>query len=72
MDSAGKHTLFFRGNLQNDDYVPDTSTAAAQFPGQASASRHLENSKGLAAGYTWLASPNLVSNLRYGLTRQGL
>ena len=67
IDSAGKHVVFWRGNLQNDDYVG----SAPQFPGQASASRHLENSKGFGAGYTWLATPSLVSNLRYGFTRQG-
>jgi len=71
IDPAGKHMLFWRGNLQNDDFVPATSTAASELPGQPSASRHLENSKGFAVGYTWLATSNMVSSLRYGFTRQG-
>ncbi len=71
IDSAGKHVIFWRGNLQNDDFIPADASSVPQFPGQAAASRHLENSKGFGVGYTWLASPTLVSNLRYGFTRQG-
>jgi len=66
IDSAGKHTLFWRGNLQNDHYV----SGLPEFPGQQPSSIHLENSKGIAVGYTWIVSPTLVSTLRYGLTRQ--
>ena len=66
LDSAGKHHLFFRGNLQNDNFV----SGVPQFPGQPNSSSHLENAKGIAVGYTWGISPNLVNNLRYGLTRQ--
>ena len=68
IDSAGKHTLFARGNLQNDHSVP--STGLPQFPGQSDASVTLENDKGVAIGYTWLISPNKVSTFRYGFTRQ--
>ncbi len=66
------HTLFFRGNLQNDDYVPssDSSSGLPQFPGQADAIKHLENSKGLAFGHVWIVTPSLVNTLRYGFTRQ--
>lgn len=77
LDSAGKHQLFWRGNLQNDHLTPSdcgSSTAncgVPQFPGQADSQLRLENSKGLAAGYTWVASPALVGNFRYGFTRQG-
>ena len=70
-DAAGKHTLFIRGNLQNDDFVPSDGSGAPQFPGQANAVRHLENSKGLAVGHNWVISPALVNSLRYGYTRQG-
>ncbi len=66
LDSAGKHQLFWRGNLQNDH-----SSGIPQFPGQPPNSVGLDNSKGLAAGYTWIAKSNLVSTTRYGFTRQG-
>jgi Carboxypeptidase regulatory-like domain len=67
LDSAGKHHLFLRGNLQNDNFV----SGIPQFPGQPNSSSHLENAKGIAIGYTWGISSTLVNNLRYGLTRQG-
>ncbi|MEW5980476.1 MAG: carboxypeptidase-like regulatory domain-containing protein [Acidobacteriota bacterium] len=65
-DGAGKHTLFLRGNLQNDK-VSD----APQFPGQQPNQVSLDNSKGLAVGYNALFGGNLVSTLRYGYTRLG-
>lgn len=61
-----KNQLFVRGNLQNDH----ATTAIPQFPGQADASARLENAKGIAVGDTWVITTNLVSNMRYGLTRQ--
>lgn len=61
-----KNTAFVRGNLQNDH----STTGLPQFPGQASSSLLLQNAKGIAAGDTWVISSNLVSNMRYGLTRQ--
>jgi hypothetical protein len=64
--SNGKHTLFWRGNLQND-----REPTAPAFPGQPPQSTALTNSKGFAAGYTFLITNNLVNDLRYGLTRQG-
>ncbi len=33
VDPAGKHQVFIRGNLQNDNFVPKLSTAIPQFPG---------------------------------------
>ncbi len=66
LDSSGKHQLFWRGNLDNDHFA----NGATQFPGQPG-SLVLDNSKGYAVGYTWLVSPNIVSNFRYGYTRQG-
>ncbi len=65
-NASKNHTLFWRGNL-----VGDTSPGASEFPGQPSASRTLDNSRGFAAGYTWVLSPNLVNNFRWGFTRQG-
>jgi hypothetical protein len=74
IDSAGKHQIFWRGNLQNDKFT-NTSTSSTnpglqQFPGQAG-SQILDNSKGQAVGYSWIIHPSLVNNLRYGYTRQG-
>jgi hypothetical protein len=68
IDGAGKHQIFFRGNLQNDHETP--SGGIPQFPGQQDSQLRVENSKGLAAGYTWVVSPRLVSTWHYGLTRQ--
>ncbi len=66
VDNAGKHTVFFRGQLQN--YWNNNSP---EFPGQDPASVGLDNSKGIAIGYTAMVKPNLVSTFRYGLTRYG-
>ena len=66
LDPAGKHNLFVRGNLQNDHYV----SALPEFPGDADNTLHVENSKGVAIGYTWIATPEVVNTLRYGFTRQ--
>ena len=70
LDSAGKQTLFFRAQLQNDHYVPSTSTTNGlpQFPGQADSTITLQNAKGVAVGYTWVVTPALVNSLRYGFT----
>ena len=62
----GKHTIFWRGNLQND-----REPGGPKFPGQPGSNTLLTNSKGFAAGYTELLSTNLVNNLAFGLTRQG-
>jgi hypothetical protein len=61
-----KNSLFIRGNLQND-----SASGTPEFPGQQSASESLANSKGLAAGWTDVLSPNLVNTLHYGFTRAG-
>lgn len=63
----GKHTLFWHGDLQND-----TEPNPPAFPGQPPSMTTLTNSMGFAADYTWLISSNLVNNLHYGLTRQGV
>ena len=72
LDSNGKHTIFWRGNLQNDHYVPSTlsSSGVPQFPGQADSTITLQNAKGSALGYTWIITPTLVNSLRWGFTRQ--
>jgi hypothetical protein len=70
LDSAGKHTLFVRGNLQNDSST-NLAANAPEFPGQQPASVTLANSKGIAAGWTGVFTPTLVSTFRYGFTRAG-
>jgi len=64
---TGKQSIFWRGNLQNDD---EPTTPA--FPGLPPSTRVLTNNKGFAAGYTAVVTPNLVNALRYGFTRQGV
>jgi hypothetical protein len=66
LDSNGNHQVFVRGNLQND-----SANDVQEFPGQPPLRVNLNNSKGLAAGYTALLRSNLVSTFRYGFTRQG-
>jgi len=68
IDSAGKHTIFWRGSMQ-DDHLYD---GAPQFPGDPPSSAYLDHSKGIAIGYTALLRPDLVSTFHYGLTREGL
>ncbi len=70
IDNGGKHSVFWRGNLQND-WADNGSSNAPQFPGLPPNSVSLANSKGFAAGYTAIVKPNMVSNLHYGLTRAG-
>ena len=62
-----KHTLFWRGNLQNDN-----EPTPPAFPGQPPQTTVLTNNKGFAAGDTYLISANMVNDLRFGLTRQGV
>jgi hypothetical protein len=69
-DAAGKQSLYIRGNLQND-WANNGTSNLPEFPGQPGNTVSIANSKGLAAGWTDVISPNLVSTLRYGLTRAG-
>ncbi|HEX4311177.1 MAG TPA: carboxypeptidase-like regulatory domain-containing protein [Acidobacteriaceae bacterium] len=64
---SGTHTLFWRGNLQND-----SEPTAPAFPGQAPQTTVLTNNKGFAAGYTWVINRSVVNDVRYGFTRQGV
>jgi hypothetical protein len=62
----GNHSLFLRGNLQND-----SEALPPQFPGQPAFSYNTTNSKAIAAGYTALLRPTLINNFRWSLIRQG-
>ena len=66
LDDAGKHSLFWRGTLQNDH-----AAGTPQFPDLPPNSTTLANNKGMAAGLTSVLTPTLVSTFRYGFTRQG-
>jgi hypothetical protein len=66
LDSNGKESLFWRGNLQNDH-----AAGTPQFLGQAPNTTDLSNNKGMATGLTSVLRSNLVSTFRYGFTRQG-
>jgi hypothetical protein len=61
-----RHSFFIRGNLQKD-----ISDSPEQFPGLPPNSVLIDNSKGLAGGWTWVITPSLVNDLRYGYVRQG-
>ncbi|WP_233581082.1 TonB-dependent receptor [Acidipila sp. EB88] len=58
--------FFVRGNLQKD-----LTAGAEQFPGQPASYNIDDNTKGIAAGYSWTPTANVVNDLRYGYVRQG-
>ncbi len=64
---AAAHHVFVRGNLQKD-----VISSAQQFPGLPPSTSTVDNTKGIAAGDTWVINSNLVNDIRYGYTRQGL
>lgn len=63
----GKHTLFWRGNLQNDK-----DNSVQQFPGQTPLFTNLTTNKGFATGYSASLTQNLVNVFHVGYTRLGL
>jgi Carboxypeptidase regulatory-like domain/TonB dependent receptor len=58
--------VFVRGNLQKD-----TTGGTENLPGQPPQSFYDDNTKGIAAGYTWTPTPNIVNDVRYAYIRQG-
>ncbi len=62
----GNHTLFLRGNLQNDH-----EKTPPEFNKQSPNDFVTDNSKGIALGYTALLSNTLINNFRYSFVRQG-
>ena len=66
---TSKQTFYIRGNLQNDRFVPPDATSAPQFPGEQANVTDKNNAKGLAVGYVWTITNNVVNNLRYGYIR---
>ncbi len=67
LTANGNHSLFVRGNLQNDH-----EATPPQYPGLPSNDFLTNNSKGLAVGYTALLRNNLINNFRYAFIRQGV
>ncbi|HXZ42513.1 MAG TPA: carboxypeptidase-like regulatory domain-containing protein [Terriglobales bacterium] len=76
----GKHRLFVRGILNNDNQADRTSSSGyaitgnggEQFPGQPQQTVLRDNNKGLSAGYTATLSNTLINNFHFGFVRQGL
>jgi hypothetical protein len=64
LDSTGKHTLFWRGNLQN---IHDLSEPF--LPGSPPESVIDDHSKGFGVGYTSVFSTSIVNSFHYGFTR---
>jgi hypothetical protein len=69
IDSASKHTVSVRGTLVGDSSVP--GGGLAPFPGQGPKQQTLDNSRGIAARYTYVVTPTLVNVFNYGYTRLG-
>ncbi len=67
ISASGSHSLFVRGNLQNDH-----ESQPPEFPGQPAFDFLTNNSKGIAAGYTALIRNNLINNFRYAFIREGI
>ncbi len=63
----GNHSLFLRGNLQNDH-----ESLPPQFPGLSANDFLTNNSKGIAVGYTALLTNTFINNFRYAFIRQGV
>jgi len=61
----GKHTLFWRGSLQNL-----FSPQAPFLPGSAPEETIADHSKGFVVGYTTLLTSSIVNSFHYGFTRQ--
>jgi len=65
LDGAGKHTLFWRGALQNIN-----NPQAPFLPGTPPEQTLADHSKGFALGYTAVLTPSTVNSFRWGFTRQ--
>ena len=61
-----KNRFFVRGNLQKD-----TTAGDENLPGQGAATFYDDNTKGLAAGHTWIPTTHIVNDARYAYVRQG-
>ena len=64
IDAGAKHTLFWRGTLQDD-----VQGSAPNFPGDSPFTSVLVANKGFSLGYTAVLSATKVNNFRWGITR---
>jgi len=67
LDSAGNHSLFWRGTLQQD-----TIGSEPQFPGRPANNTFRFWPKGFSAGYNAVLGPHVVNTFRWGWTRFSL
>src|SRR5260370_833010 len=65
LTSDGKHTLFWRGAVQNK-----RNPGVPFLPGDAPEQTIADHSKGFALGYTVILSSTLANSFRWGYTRQ--
>lgn len=65
LTADGKHTLFWRGALQNLH-----NPQAPFLPGSAPESVLDDHSKGIVVGYTAVLTPKMVNSFHWGFTRQ--
>jgi carboxypeptidase family protein len=65
LTSSGKHTLFWRGAVQNLLYPQ-----APFLPGSPPTQTIADHSKGFVLGYTAVLSPSKVNTFHWGFTRQ--
>jgi Carboxypeptidase regulatory-like domain len=76
----GKHRLFVRGVLNNDNQADQVSSSTTsitgnggeQFPGEPQQTVLRDNNKGISAGYTATLSSTLINNFHFGYIRQGI
>ncbi len=69
LTANGKHTLNWRGNLQNR-FNPQAPFLPATGPSSAPEQTVVDHSKGMALGYTAVLSSHQVNTFRWGFTRQ--
>ena len=69
LTANGKHTLFWRGALQN---VFNPEEPFLPFSGATPEHTLTDHSKGMAVGYIAILSPTLVNSFHYGFTRQSV
>ncbi len=67
LTADGKHTLFWRGSLQNVH-----NPQAPFLPGAAPESVIDDHSKGFALGYTFVPTSSMVNSFHWGFTRQSV
>jgi hypothetical protein len=67
LTSNGNHTLFWRGALSNYQ-----NPGVPFLPGEAPELSIVNYNKGSVVGYTAILRPNLVSNFRWGFTRESV